>query len=533
MLASKPYIGRAFVVDRWYEAVYEPVCAASGEVLGMLFVGVPQESAASLRTAIMNTKVGTTGYVYVLNGKGKARGTYVISQGGKRDGENIIETKDADGHLVIQEVCEKAVVLNAGQVAEVRYNWKNAGDPAPREKIVELAYFEPWDWVIGVGAYTDEFNAAARQMEHDAQVAVTGLEQTGRQLAATVSGWCAGIGGVALLVGTLLALLVTRSITRPVRNIVTQLNVGSAEVKDAAHQVASAAQQVATGNSEQASALEESSSALEELAAMTRNNAANSANANELAGRARQNAASGEQTMTQLNQAMAAINTSAGQISKIIKVIEEIAFQTNLLALNAAVEAARAGEHGKGFAVVAEEVRNLAQRSAGAARDTTQLIEGAVANARQGTDVAASAGNALQEIAADVAKVAELLDGISRASNEQSEGVEQINTAVSQMDRVVQQNAAGAEQSASAAEQLHAQAETLAGAVRELSCLIDGGTRGAVAAAPTVVAHATPPNPPPRTTNAKTRPNATVTTASTPQTDTAPPATEHASLSDF
>jgi len=205
---------------------------------------------------------------------------------------------------------------------------------------------------------------------------------------------------------------------------------------------------------------------------MTRTNADNARQANELAGQARQNAGQGETTMGELNNAMGAINDSATQISKIIKVIEEIAFQTNLLALNAAVEAARAGEHGKGFAVVAEEVRNLAQRSAQAAKDTTALIDDAVNRAHQGTNVAGSAAKVLQNIAGDVTRVADLLNGITRASNEQAQGVEQINAAVSQMDHVVQQNAAGAEESASAAQQLTAQAETLMAMVGDLVALV-------------------------------------------------------------
>ncbi len=286
------------------------------------------------------------------------------------------------------------------------------------------------------------------------------------------------VGTIALVVGVLLAFFIARSIIKVLTRPVAGLNEGADQVNDAAGQVSSASQSLAEGASEQASSLEETSSALEEMAAMTRTNAENAKEANNLSEQARDAAQSGDKTMEQLNSAMTAINDSSGQISKIIKVIEEIAFQTNLLALNAAVEAARAGEHGKGFAVVADEVRNLAQRAAQAARETTGLIEDSVNRAKEGTDVAGEVGKALGAIVGDVTKVTDLVDGIAKASEEQAQGVDQVNTAVSQMDRVTQQNASGAEESASAAEELSAQASTVKGMVEELSGLVGGKARG-------------------------------------------------------
>lgn len=283
------------------------------------------------------------------------------------------------------------------------------------------------------------------------------------------------IGAATIIVVPIIGFLIARGLSRALKRVVAELTAGAGQVNAAAAQIAGGSQQIAQGASNQASALEETSASLEELAASTRTNAATAEQANQLAAQARGNAETGDRTMGELNHAMENINDASNQISRIIKVIEEIAFQTNLLALNAAVEAARAGEHGKGFAVVAEEVRNLARRAADAARETTTLIEGSVSRAQAGTQVANAAAQCLQSIVGDVSQVADLLTGIARASGEQADGVEQINRAVSEMDKTTQQNAAGAEESASASEQLRAQAQALGGIVSELGTLVGQG----------------------------------------------------------
>ncbi len=332
-----------------------------------------------------------------------------------------------------------------------------------RKKIQQTAAYHPLRGALGFPGM--KWSVLVRVPETESLAAMMSLRwMIGVSLAVAVA--------VILFTGT----LTTRSITRPINRIIAGLNEGADQVNDAAAQVSSASQQLAEGASEQASSLEETSSALEQMAAMTRTNAENAKQANELSDQAKTAAQNGDQTMGQLNEAMTAINESSGQISKIIKVIEEIAFQTNLLALNAAVEAARAGEHGKGFAVVADEVRNLAQRAAQASAQITGLIENSVGKVREGTNVAGEVGKALGAIVGDVTQVCDLVNGITRASEEQAQGVDQVNTAVSQMDKVTQQNASGAEESASASEELAAQAANVKGMVDELAGLV-GGSR--------------------------------------------------------
>lgn len=251
-------------------------------------------------------------------------------------------------------------------------------------------------------------------------------------------------------------------------NIIQSLSQVLGEIGKAADQVASGSRQVsdgsqtlAQGSTEQASAIQELTASISEVAFQTKQNAVNANKASELAGNARENAEKGNEQMKEMLKSMDDINVSSSNISKIIKVIDDIAFQTNILALNAAVEAARAGQHGKGFAVVAEEVRNLAARSAEAARETTELIEGSIGKVQVGTKIANETANALREIVDGIQKSADIVGNIAEASNEQASGIAQINKGIEQVSQVVQNNSATAEESAAASEQLSGQAELM------------------------------------------------------------------------
>ncbi len=265
-----------------------------------------------------------------------------------------------------------------------------------------------------------------------------------------------------------------KNVINPINVIIENLNEGSSQMNSASSQISNSSQSLAEGATEQASSLEETSASLEEIASMTKQNADNATVANSLMVESRKMVEDGVVSMENMVTAMDSIKKSSGEISKIIKVIEEIAFQTNLLALNAAVEAARAGEHGKGFAVVAEEVRNLAQRSATASKDTASLIENSVKKTDEGGVIVESSAKALTAIAKSSKKVADLVSDIASASTEQSNGITQVTLAVTQMDKVTQQNAANAEESASASEELNAQSESLNAVVNELHKMVTG-----------------------------------------------------------
>jgi methyl-accepting chemotaxis protein len=284
------------------------------------------------------------------------------------------------------------------------------------------------------------------------------------------------IAGVAtaLLLGLGVAWLISRRISRTLSGIAGEMADGSAEVASAAGQVSKSSQDLASGASQQAASLEETSASLEEISSMTKRNADAAAQAKGLANQTRSAAETGAGDVNDMNLAMDAIKASSGNIAKIIKTIDEIAFQTNILALNAAVEAARAGEAGAGFAVVAEEVRALAQRSATAAKETADKIEDAITKSEHGATISSKVATSLSEIVDKARKVDGLIGEIAQASQEQSAGIGQVLTAVTQMDRVTQTNAAAAEEGAAAAEELNAQAQMMDRAVADLKTLVGG-----------------------------------------------------------
>lgn len=465
VLKGETYTGRALVVNDWYSTVYEPIWdAAHQKIIGMLYVGLNMSDATkAIRSSILKMRVGKTGYMYVLGAKGNERGHYIISKDGARDGENIWDVKDSSGNLVIQQTIERGMQTTNGNFGQMQYTWANPGDKAPRLKCVAVTYYEPWNWILGAGTWVEEFkemgNAALREID---------------QLLLIVG----SVAIVATLLAFVASLLMSRSITRPLNQTIDELNHTVSRIQSASGEVANASQSLAQGACEQAASLEETAATIEEMSSMTKRNAVNAASVNNYASQARAAAERGNSGMEAMSNAMDAIKKSSSEISVIVKTIDKIAFQTNILALNAAVEAARAGEAGQGFAVVAEEVRNLAQQSAKAARDTAAKIETAITNAAEGVQINAEVAASLREIVEKSRKVDELASEVANASQEQSRGFEQIATAVNQIDQLTQSNATNAEQGASSAEALNDQASALKRAANSLVTVIEGKLSG-------------------------------------------------------
>ncbi len=459
VLKGERYKGRAFVVDRWYITAYDPIYDSTGKVVGMLYTGIPQESATALRKAIMDIVIGKTGYVFVLNGKGANKGYCVISYKGTRDGQNEWETKNADGEYFIQNIINKALNLKGKETAIHYYTWKKADDPVSRKKIAMIMYYEPWDWVIGTSAYVDELQ--------EVESKIRGTFRNQIVLIITLT-------AIILVVALIVWFFMAKRLTSHITDLSNLLNESANQVDAASEHLASSSQDMASQVSNQASSLEETSASLEEISSHVQESASNSEEAKNKILEIQNATEQSSIAVTELNQAMSAIKKSSDETAKIIKTIEEVAFQTNLLALNAAVEAARAGEAGRGFAVVAEEVRNLAQRSALAAKETAELLKQSQINVAKGAEVSEKVFSAIQTITESVQKTVTLITEISTASIEQAQGIEQINLALASINQVSQNISATSEETASTAEELSAQAIQLKNAVNALYAIIRG-----------------------------------------------------------
>ena len=418
-------------------------------------------------------------YIFVFN----RDGVILAHPSDELRGKNLMGLEDAHGVQLVREMVQGS--LRNGSVV-VPYHWARDGSNEQVPKISYARLNTQWQLVLATGIYVDDLNAMFM-----------------RSLIAL-----GGTAFVILAVMLIVGVMIGRSIIRPINqtaNAMREISTGDgdltvrldaqgndeisaltshfnvfvtkiedlvSDIKLSVGAINIAAQEIAAGNSdlsqrteEQASSLEETASSLEELTSTVRQNADNARQANQLSQEASQVAAVGGERAQQVVATMGEISASSNKIAEITNLIDSIAFQTNILALNAAVEAARAGEQGRGFAVVAGEVRTLAQRSAAAAREINELITESVETVSLGSKLVHQTGETIGQIVSSVRRVTDLMGEISAASDEQSQGIEQVNQAVIQMDDVTQQNAALVEEAAAAAESLEEQSEALSDAV--------------------------------------------------------------------
>ena len=476
---------------------YEPIWDSprKEKVVGMLYVGIGlAEENNELRQGIMEMVIGRTGYVYVLNGQGDQRGVCVISKKGKRDGEDMWDTPDADGRPVFRSIVEKALATKDGAWDFERYPWKNEGESAARMKTVAVTYYAPWDWVIAAGTYEDDCQDTANAVAAE-------VDNLLRYALVCTAVMMVLLGGLAVLFANKLtkpliaAVAVFREMARgdftrkidvrskdeigqlaqaanqmaanlgrmvaEITNNTTVLAGSSTELSGTAVQLASAAEETTNQSFTVAAAAAQMSANMSSMAASTEQMSGNvkavasaveemTASITEVA-RSAQQAAAVANTAADLaktgNAKIGELGTAAGEIGKVIEVIQEIAEQTNLLALNATIEAARAGDAGKGFAVVATEVKALARQTASATEDIRRRIKG----------IQNSTGQVVQSLG-EIGKVVQQVDEVSRmiasAVEEQSITTKEIARNVAETSTAAETVAKGVAESASATKEI-------------------------------------------------------------------------------
>jgi methyl-accepting chemotaxis protein len=444
-----------------------------------------EEGKVIAANVIRNARYGENGYFWVDT----LDGTNVVLLGKKDvEGTNRINAVDDEGNKFIQNFIE---LVNESGEGYSEYYFPKDGGNIPILKRAYVKLYEPFGWIIGTGNYMDDIET---YISNEKQIIEDQYKNAIVLLFVVLI--------VSAIIGYIIALFMSISISSPIKkllgaansiatgnidisldidrkdelgalanaftimssnmnDVLSNINVASGQVASGSKQVADSSIALSQGATEQASSVEQLTASMEQISVQTNLNAENANEAKKVAEVAKENAIQGYTQMKEMLNAMTNINEASNNISKIIKVIDEIAFQTNILALNAAVEAARAGQHGKGFAVVAEEVRNLAARSANAAKETTIMIEGSINKVEAGAKIAKITAEALDKIVKDVATATNLIGNIAIASNEQSIGVNQVNQGITQIADVVQTTSATSEETAAASEQLSAQAEML------------------------------------------------------------------------
>ncbi|GAK49811.1 chemotaxis sensory transducer [Candidatus Moduliflexus flocculans] len=461
VMRGETFHGRAFVLNTWFQAVYEPIRNSQGAIIGALYVGQPEASKAIL-DGLSTIVVGKTGYLIVVN----MQGEYILSKGREQDGEKIIDTQDAGGRFFVREWTQNAQNLGPGEVAIDTYPWLNPGERRTRMKIIAYAYFAEWQWLIASTAYVDDFFDNLTRIRN-ITVAVS--------LAAIVFGTAVAYGFAANMAAHFKRLMtgmervaqgdltVTVQTTRrdeigvlthglqdmiaTLRDIVARIKEGAEKVASGSQELRARSHDIERGAHEQSNAATQALSSMEQMVTNIRHNAEHARQTETLALQVTSDAQeSGQAVLEVLNAVRKITNETAG--------INEIARQTRMLSLNATIEAVRAGDFGAGFGVVAEEVRALAERSQGAAATISELSDVIVA-------LAEDAGDRLLGLIPRIQETSELIRSISQASTQQHDQADQVNTALHQLDLVIHENSMMAETLTLLAEELAEQADHL------------------------------------------------------------------------
>jgi methyl-accepting chemotaxis protein WspA len=472
-LKGQTFRGMANVSSQWYISDFKPITDQKGSVIGMLFTGIPNTIPESLRQVIMNMKVGKTGYVYVLGGRSSHhKGHYIISKDGQRDGENIWDSQDAEGRYYIRSIINKALELKGNEVAFDRYPWRNIGEKKERWKVAAITYFKPWDWVIGAGAYEEDYYDAKQKVASSMSqmlwvMIISGLavlipivgaalffgnKVTKRIIQLTAIAKEIAKGDLSSAAASVRSLVgpddsvgrgrsddETGHLLSSIKTMTENLNALVGQVQRSGIQVTSSSTQLAATAKEQettmanqvestnrvAKSVKEISEVATQLVETVEQVASMSQETAGFASKGQADLARMEAAMHNMESAsksisgrLETINEKAENITNVVTTITKVADQTNLLSLNAAIEAEKAGEYGRGFNVVAREIRRLADQTAVATLDIDQMV--------QEMQSAVSAG--VMEMDKFIAEVNRSADDVGRISVQLARIIEQVQT---------------------------------------------------------------------------------------------------------
>ncbi len=494
IMKEQPYRGLAYVVNATYLTAYEPLKDQRGKIIGMLFVGEKLDNVGSLRRAIINVKVGMTGYVAVIGGNAENhRGRYIISKEGQRDGEDIWNVKDSDGNLFIQDMISQSALLAKGDVYFQTYYWQNPGEPQPRKKVSAAFYFAPFDWVISVGTYEEDYFAPITRMQDVIRSLQRELFLTGTLIVLLVI-ILAALLGKRMIKPLELATLFARKIsdgnvqwarqelqklpakflpsvkqgrfvqdddeskellsafqtmTGNLDSLIGQVQRSGIQVTTSATEIAASARELEATVAEQAASTSEVTATSREISAtaedlvQTMDQVSGHLNGTiGMAEEGRSDLTTMEGAMRNLMKAtgsisskLSVINDRANKISHVVTTINKISDQTNLLALNAAIEAEKAGEFGKGFSVVAREVSRLADQTAIATQDIEHVVK----------EMQSSVSSGVMEM--------------DKFADEVRSGVETVVTLSGQLSRIIDQVRSHGPQFDTVKEGMHAQSD--------------------------------------------------------------------------
>ena len=488
VMRGDTFWGKAYVVNDWYITAYEPIYDEAGEIIGVLYVGVKQEAVESLRKAIMETKVGNTGYVWVIGAHGNEKGKYIISRNGERDGEDIWETTDENGNKPIQKIINIAENLKEGEVGHHAYLWKNQDDPHARMKRVSFLYFAPWGWVIGPNTYDDDFDEIYNKVDNALKNLVVWSLVVGIVIlslavivALTVGGRIANpisrITEVAQQIarGDLLSasgavrslgkeeggeerkkrrpaadetgklLEATRTMTNNLHSLVGQVQRSSIQLVSTATEIAATSKEQEATVNEFGATTNQIVSSTKEISDMSLKLVDTMGEVSDVVSDTAMLADGGHSRlgdmaamMKQLAEAsrsistkLSVINEKANNINKVVTTITKVADQTNLLSLNAAIEAEKAGEYGRGFSVVASEIRRLADQTAVATLEIEEMVkemQGAVSSGvtemNQFTEKVRRGVEGVSDIGSQLEKIMEQVQILPGRFDDVTEGVE-------------------------------------------------------------------------------------------------------------